>query len=403
MKQRLLVCAILLWGAGFALANEGIFANQIVVGGVMDLEGQSRGLGQGMKTGIEAAFRGVSIRGRRLDFKVLNDSYTPSLTGQQTQQLIDEDVFAVLGNVGTPTAQVSLPLLAKARIPAVGFFTGAGLLRPGVGDVINFRASYVQEAAAVIDAAIKAGVRAQEICAYVQNDAYGMAGVSGIKAALQSRPNTRDIIARIDQILALEGANPARNYLGPVGVYQRNTLSSRDGYDSLKSWENQTGNRCKLVVTVGTYAAIGRFAGYARYQGEDWVISAVSFTGAENLSDVLTEFGVTDRVIMTQVVPELTSNLAIVTQAKAALGEDFNYVTFEGYLAGRMFIEILKSLPGELNRRSFLSAARNARFDLGGLTLEFIGDNQGSDLVTTTYYSNKEYRPMTNSDWLSLF
>jgi len=158
-----------------------------------------------------------------------------------------------------------------------------------------------------------------------------------------------------------------------------------------------------LVVTVGTYAAIGRFAGYARYQGEDWVISAVSFTGAANLSAVLTEFGVDDRVIMTQVVPELNSDLAIVKQARAALGDDFNYVTFEGYLAGRMFIAILKSMPGELNRRNFLSAARNARFDLGGLTLEFIGDNQGSDLVTTTYYSNKEYRPMTHSDWLTLF
>jgi len=157
------------------------------------------------------------------------------------------------------------------------------------------------------------------------------------------------------------------------------------------------------VVTVGTYAAIGRFAGYARYQGEDWVISAVSFTGAENLSDILTEFGVTDRVVMTQVVPELDSNLAIVKQAMNALGDDFNYVTFEGYLVGRMFIEILKALPGEPNRRSFLSAARNARFDLGGLVLEFIGDNQGSDLVTTTYYSNKEYRPMTTSDWLTLF
>ncbi|MDB9894182.1 ABC transporter substrate-binding protein [Reinekea forsetii] len=403
MKQPLLVCAMLVWGAGLALADEGVFANQIIVGGVMDLEGQSRGLGQGMKTGIEAAFRGVSVQGRRLNFKVLNDSYTPSLTGQQTQRLIDEDVFAVIGNVGTPTAQVSLPLLAKARIPAVGFFTGAGLLRPGVGDVINFRASYVQEAAAVIDAAITAGVRPQEICAYVQNDAYGMAGVSGIKAALQSRPNTRDIVARIDQILALDGDNPERNYLGPVGVYQRNTLSSRDGYDSLKAWENQIGTRCKLVVTVGTYAAIGRFAGYARYQGEDWVISAVSFTGAENLSDILTEFGVIDRVVMTQVVPELDSNLAIVKQAMNALGDDFNFVTFEGYLVGRMFIEILRVLPGEPNRRSFLSAARNARFDLGGLVLEFIGDNQGSDLVTTTYYSNKEYRPMTTSNWLTLF
>jgi len=46
-------------------------------------------------------------------------------------------VVAMLGNVGTPTARVSLPILAENKIPAIGFFTGAGLLRPGVGDMID--------------------------------------------------------------------------------------------------------------------------------------------------------------------------------------------------------------------------------------------------------------------------
>jgi ABC-type branched-subunit amino acid transport system substrate-binding protein len=403
MKRFLLWVAVSLSMAAFVQANQGVYSKNIVIGGVMDLEGQSRGLGQGMKTGIEAAFRGVTVRGKRLDYKVLNDSYTPDLTARQTERLIEDDVFAMLGNVGTPTAAVSLPLLADAGIPAVGFFTGAGLLRPGVGDVINFRASYVQEAATVISNAVRAGVGANQICAFVQNDAYGMAGVAGIKAALRAQPNTRDIIAKIDEILAMEGDNPNRNNIGPVGVYQRNTLSSRDGYDSLKSWEDSQGTRCKMVVTVGTYAAVGRFAGYVRYQQEDWVISAVSFTGADNFAGVLSEFNVDDRVVMTQVVPELEAKLGIVNDAKKALGDDFNYVTFEGYLAGKMFIKILNAVEGDLNRRNFVRAARNSEFELGGLDLEFIGDNQGSDLVTTTYFSQKEYRPMTNADWLALF
>ena len=110
---------------------------------------------------------------------------------EATRKLLEQGVFAVLGNVGTPTAKVSLPVLAEDGAPAVGFFTGAGLLRPGVGEVVNFRASYVQETAAVIRAAIQSGVPASGICAFVQNDAYGMAGVGGIKRALAAEEGAR--------------------------------------------------------------------------------------------------------------------------------------------------------------------------------------------------------------------
>ena len=122
----------------------------------------------------------------------------------------------MLGNVGTPTAKVSLPLLADAKVPAVGFFTGAGLLRPGIGDIINFRASYVQETEAVIRGAIDAGVAPSQICAFVQNDAYGMAGVTGIRRALGQSPGTERIVKRLDLVLSLNGEDPPRNDLGPV-------------------------------------------------------------------------------------------------------------------------------------------------------------------------------------------
>ncbi|MEJ2045470.1 MAG: ABC transporter substrate-binding protein [Reinekea sp.] len=403
MKQHALIFALLISVTSLASADQGVYSNRIVIGGVMDLEGQSRGLGFNMKAGIDAAFDGVRVKGKMLEYKVLNDSYTPELTAKQTTQLIDEDIFAMLGNVGTPTAQASLPLLADARIPAVGFFTGAGLLRPGVGDVINFRASYIQEATTVVSNALKAGLQPKEICAFVQNDSYGMSGVEGIRSALRGQPNSREVILKLGDILSLEGENVDRNNIGPVGVYQRNTLASRDGYDSLKKWETTQNIKCKLVVTVGTYASVGRFAGYSRYKGEDWVISAVSFTGADNLSNVLKEFYVNDRIVMTQVVPDLSESLPIVVEAQKALGDNFNYVSLEGYMTGKMFIHILNSIDGDITRTKFVQAATDSEFDLGGVPLAFSNDNQGSDLVTTIYYSDKEYRSMTSSDWLALF
>jgi hypothetical protein len=379
-------------GSFGAFAETGITSDKIIIGGVMDLEGRSRGLGQGMKDGIMAALSGKRVKGRQFEYITLNDSYNPDKTRAATQDLVGRGIFTMVGNVGTPTAGASLPVLKQAGIPAVGFFTGAGLLRPGKGDIVNYRASYLQETAAVIGAAIKAGLEPGEICAYVQNDGYGMAGIAGVKAALLAAGEKEGVVATLDEIMSLSGDNPFRNDIGPVGVYKRNTFSSRDGYASLKAWEAQSGSKCRLVVTVGAYASIANFIGYASMKGEDWVYSAVSFTGAENLRNALREFGIKRNVIVTQVVPPLDSKLPIVQQARAALGSKLSYVTLEGYIVGSMMLKVLQSMPGKkITRASFLSAIQGKKIDVGGLKLDFSTDNQGSDLVISTYLDGDNF------------
>jgi len=384
------------------LAQQGISDRLIRIGGVMDLEGRSRGLGLGMKAGIEAALRNQRLKGRRIEFVTLNDSYTPTKTIEATNALVTQGVFVMIGNVGTPTAKVSLPILAQSKVPAVGFFTGAGILRPGVGDIINYRASYVQETSAVIRAAIDAGVNPAQICAYVQNDAYGMAGVIGIKRALSVLPGTEVVTKTLDVILQQQGENPARNDLGPVGVYQRNTFISRDGYRSLKNWEQVSKAPCKVVVTVGTYNAISKFAAYSRYKGDDWIVSAVSFTGADNFSKALADANIRDRVIMTQVVPPLDSRLAIVAEARKNLGEQFGWVSLEGYIVGKLWLTAMGSVEGRITRAKFLNAVRGRKFDLGGLKLDYSNDNQGSDLVVLTNLGPDGFKPMSVSAWDAL-
>lgn len=395
-----LVVALL--GASNAMATTGVTPSKIIIGGVMDLQGRSRGLGQGMREGILAAISKAQVDGRSIEYRTLDDSYTPSKTIVATNKLLDEGVFLMMGNVGTPTAKVSLPILAQRGVPAVGFFTGAGILRPGVGDIVNYRASYVQETRKVIDAALEAGAKPEQICAYVQNDAYGMAGVQGIKRALAARPGTGGITKTLDTILSLPGENPDRNDLGPVGVYTRNTFQARPGYMSLKTWEKQQHTRCRLVVTVGTYNAVAQFAGYSRYKGDNWLISAVSFTGADNLRSALKELRIDNNVVMTQVVPLPSSALPIVQEARAALGDDLGYVSLEGFIVGKMFLTAMDRIKGPITRQSFLDAILGTRMSLGGLDLDFTTDNQGSDLVVPTILRNGQFRPMSEEDWRTL-
>ncbi|QQZ27983.1 ABC transporter substrate-binding protein [Thiothrix subterranea] len=383
-------------------AEDGVTATEITIGGVMDLEGRSSGLGLGMKAGIEAALANQTVAGRKVRFVTENDSYTPEKAVAATEKLIAQKVLLLAGNVGTPTAQVVLPLLEQQKIPALGFFTGAGLLRPGQGDIINFRASYVQETKAVIDAALQQGVKPNEVCAYVQNDAYGMAGVAGIRSALQKSSGVDTILAALDKIVAASGAEPERNNQGPVGVYTRNTFIARDGYDSLKAWEQQQGSACKLVVTVGTYEAIARFIAYAHSKNEPWVFSAVSFTGADDFRKTLNKFNITDRVIMTQVVPLPDSDLPIVQEARTALGKDYGYVSQEGYIVGKLLLHGLQQLETEaktITRTNLLATFKGQQFDLGGLTMDFSNDNQGSDLVVMTRHTNDKWLAMQDNTW----
>ncbi len=377
----LLLISLSLGASPALFATDGISDNTIYIGGVLDLKGRSKGLGLNMKAGIEAAFKDVLVKKHRVEYVTLNDSYTPKKTIKATNELIKKKVFIFAGNVGTPTAKVSLPILKKHNIPAVGFFTGAGLLRSNNNAIINYRASYIQETTAVIKTALKKGVKAKQICAYVQNDAYGMAGIEGIIKALDGAKDSDSVISALKKIKALTGENPARNNKGPVGVYKRNSDFARPGYKSLKAWEKSQNTRCKLVVTVGSYKAITEFIAYSRYKKESWISSAVSFTGAENFKNALHEFDIHNNVIMTQVVPLLDSNIPLVVEAKKKLGKDFGYVSLEGFIVGKLILHGLKKIEGDITRKRFTTAILNSRFDIKQLSLDFIDNNQGSDLV----------------------
>ncbi len=377
-----------------AFANEGVTDKLIRIGGVMDLQGDSKELGQNMKVGIEAAFAGEAIQGRALEFAVENDFYSPEFAQRATQQLIQQGIFVMLGNVGTPTAQAVLPLLAEQQIPAVGFLTGANLLRPGVGNIINFRASYLQEIRTIIDTVLSIGITPTQICAFVQNDGFGMEGITALRTAFEAKTELKEIVKRLEDILAQPGtaeSPPERNGIGPVGVYTRNAINIRDGYQSLKKWEENQQTPCRFVLTVGTYQPIATFIAYARYKKEPWFFSAVSFTGADQLRQMLREKQITDGVVMTQVVPILDSPLPIVEEARDRLREQLNYVSLEGYIVGKMLIAIMKDMRGPITRANFLKTAQGKVFELGGLTLDFSNDNQGSDLVTLTYLQPEGY------------
>ncbi|MEN8179819.1 MAG: ABC transporter substrate-binding protein [Pseudomonadota bacterium] len=192
-----------------------------------------------MKRGVEAYFKQVNksgINGNTLKLVALDDGYEPARAAPNMRKLIDEEkVIAVMGNVGTPTAIVSVPIANEKKTLLFGAFTGAGVLRQTPPDryIINYRASYAEETAAMIDGLLNSGIKPEEIAFFTQNDGYGDAGYKGAMKALKVKGV----------------ANPEKM---AHGRYTRNTLNAEDGLGAILDAEIEP----KAVIMVGAYGPL---------------------------------------------------------------------------------------------------------------------------------------------------
>lgn len=359
----------------------------IVVGMSTALSGPARALGVGMKTGVEAYFELVNsqggVSGRRLRLEALDDAYEPGRTAENVRQLVDgRGAFAILGDVGTPTAAVAVPITNEKKVPFFGAFTGAGILRKTPPDryVVNFRASYVQETAEMVRGIVHdLHIPPERIALFTQDDAYGDAGYAGAMKALRAAGLER----------------PERL---PHGRYPRNT---RDVEGALARLLDPRVSP-RAVIMVGAYAPCAKFIKLARRYGLGAVFANVSFVGSDALAAELGADG--DGVVVTQVVPHYESDLPVVGEYRGAVPPaDVNFVSLEGFIAARAFVEVLRRAGSPPDREKFVDALESGTaFDLGlGTTHALSRDlHQFSDRVWPTFIRGGRFIPMRS--WAEL-
>src|SRR6266513_1973875 len=179
-------------GAEPGASEVGVFDNRILFGQSAALEGSAAALGLGMREGILAAFNEVNaaggVKGRPLELVSRNDGYEPDKAIENTNQLLKVDqVFALIGEVGTPPQRAAQPIATAAGLPFIGPFTGAAFLRdPTLASVINVRASYDQETEAWVER-LTTDLGISRIALFYQDDSFGLAGRAGVLTALEKR------------------------------------------------------------------------------------------------------------------------------------------------------------------------------------------------------------------------
>ncbi len=348
-------------------AEPGVFADRIVFGQSAVFNGPTAALGLGMRQGILAAFKEANtaggVDGRRLDLISYDDGYEPEKAIENTNRLINKDkVFALVGEVGTPTSNAAQPIATAAHVPFIGPFTGAAFLRnPSLDNVINVRASYDQETEAWIEHLTK-DLGLTRIAILYQDDSYGRAGRSGMVKALAKRG------------MKLVGE----------GTYMRNTTAVKTALLAIRKANPQA------VGMVGAYAPCAEFIRLAREIGSDWVFVNISFVGPDALAKELGKDG--QGVVITTVVPfPKDTKIPLVAQYQKALkaadpGAAPGFVSLEGYMVGRLVVQALEREGKQVTRAGLLATIKKVgSFDLGGVTLHYSAtNNQGMQQVFLT-------------------
>ncbi len=368
IRYSLIIFSVLCFFFSVGQGAEPMTSRPLLLGQSCALSGPAQNLGLEMRAGLLSAFSLINdkggIRGREISLLSRDDGYEPDKAVRNTRALIyDDQVFALVGAVGTPTAKAVSPIVSESRIPFFGPFTGAEFLRsPFNKYVINVRASYFQEMEKLASYLIGKKKITRVACFY-QNDSYGFAGLKGIEIALAKRGMK----------------------LVSKGSYERNTVAVMGALRDIYKAEPEA------VVLVGAYSACAEFIKLSRNKIVGEVIFCnISFVGTESLSEALGGYG--KGVIVSQVVPSPhDTDIELIREFKEAMAKyqhdaPLSFTSLEGFIVGKLFVKIALAVQGELTRENFVRTMEEVgSFDLGGLVLEFgPDDHQGLDAIYLT-------------------
>jgi ABC-type branched-subunit amino acid transport system substrate-binding protein len=317
-----------------------------------------------MRNGVKAYLDSVNekggVHGRKIELLTLDDGYEPTRAAPNTKKLIeDEKVFALLAYVGTPTMAAAMPIHTQAKVPLVGPFTGAEILRqPFNRYIFHVRASYYDETDSIVEQVVSIG--GKNIAVFYQNDSYGQAGLKGVELATQKRFMK----------------------ISAMGTVERNTSDVTAAVKAISAVKPDA------VVMISAYASCAEFIRQMKKAGSGATFYNVSFVGSKALADALGKEGT--GVAISQVVPFPWGTAVPVVkeyqQLSAKAGHtDYNFSAIEGFLVAKVFVEGLKRTGRDLSREKFIDAMEKLDVDVGGFYIHYSPKNHaGSKFVDLT-------------------
>jgi len=336
-----------------ARAEDGVDAQQIVIGSSMAMSGMLGGAGQAHSRGIEAAFAEVNkaggVQGRKLKLALLDDGYVPARTAENVNRLLTTDhVFALLSVMGTPNTAAALAQIDKLDVPCIGAVTGADTLRAANSRNLFFvRASYRDETVRLV----------QQL------------GQMGLKSIA---------IVRLDNAFGSEVAKDAEAALSNAGLTSTGNFALAVNGGNADALAQQVVDSKPNAILMGTTGSTTTaFALALRRRASALPMSGLS------VSVIASEFQPMGSALSgfatTQVLPDAQkTSLPMIRRYQAAMKaagvDQFNGSSLEGWVNAQVLIEGLKRAGNDPTRDRLRNALDGmSRVDLGGFTIGYGG------------------------------
>ncbi|MFN2363730.1 MAG: ABC transporter substrate-binding protein [Halarsenatibacteraceae bacterium] len=345
-----LVAALLL--PGFVMASsQGVDDDTITVGSVGVTSGPAAFIGQPYYQGMRSYFRTVNdeggVLGREIELIQKDDEFDPAQSRDYIQELIyDEEVFAIVGQLGTPGVISSAQIVKDSGIPSVYFGSGATELTELGENFFPVQPNYVYEGKLMSKYAVE-HFEADNIAVLYQNDDVGRDGIQGIREGLAE--------------LGME------DRLNEDAVISHNPSES-----------DYTAQMQKILVQDPDMVIV-----FSLSQAASLIVRAAEDFGLE--APMLTTYSNADASFLATIQPSETApnailnlhvmgwldvddeSLAPLVNAMEAYYPDgnLNAYTMAGWVAGETFVAGLRNLEGDITWDNYIESMNNLKFTDG--------------------------------------
>lgn len=340
-------------------AEPGVSDTALKIGGSVGTSGAIAYWGEGIKQGVNSYVNALNeqggINGRKVEFIMYDDGYEPARTVANTRRLLDRDqVFALVGHLGTPTTMAVLPMVIKEKVPLFPTSFSRSWSYPLKRYLFLVPTSYYHQNR-LLSEHIVGTLKKDKVAVVYQNDDFGLEQYNGVRDGL----NKHGLSA-----VAVETFPRGAVDVGPQVANLRKANPD--------------------VVVLGAEAVMG-----ARLAQEMHKVGwKVQLLGTDLLaSDKYLELAgpAAEGTIVTRVYPPATAAAPAVARYRELLKKSFpeakpDLTSLHGYTVMMVVAEGLKRAGRDLTREKFIEAMESIKdFDTGiiGKMTFGAGDHQG--------------------------
>lgn len=331
-----------------AQAEEGVTAQQFLIGQSITLQGGKNDYGVAVLDGVQTYLTQVNrqggIAGRKVVVKVLDDDNKSAQAEANARQLITQDkVFIVFGSIeGGPSTAV-MKATNALKVPFFGPMAGSPSLRtPHQPLVFPVRAEHKDEFRALMEHA----------------KSLGMTRIGFLRSDSETGQQHLDNVRKLSQPMGLE-------------LVADMPFKSDAGDAELNAMVAQlTSSRAQMVFNHGGIGMYEKLIRKARSNGLKTQFFGVN-SGSTQLANHLGELA--HAMIFAQVMPSPWERKTAITRAYQDAfkgykpGEDFSYGSLEGYMTAGALVAALRRAGPNPTRESFVTGLKDAALQIEGL------------------------------------